>query len=94
MKKQLRAAINTRDLSILEDNKYGLMHIKKIAEQAGIGAVTEARVAGLERVYSKGGNLVRINKNGQETIIESNIPGKPLYVKYKPDTNLFPIPTP
>ena len=75
MKKQLRAAINTRDLSILEDNKYGLMHIKKIAEQAGIGAVTEARVAGLERVYSKGGNLVRINKSVRKLLSKVKFPG-------------------
>ena len=85
----LRAAILTRDLSILEDNKSGLKYIQKIAEQAGKGAVAEARVAGLARIYSKGGNLVSINKKGKETIIESKKHDKQLYVKYKPATKLY-----
>ena len=79
----------SRDFSVIEDHKSGLKRIQQLAAQAGKGAVAEAKVSRLVRVYSKGDKLVQVNHKGREISFKGLIQGKPLYVKYKPATKLY-----
>ena len=81
--------IITYDLSVIEDHNSWLKLMRQIAAKAAMGAVAEARVSKLVRVYSRGDKLFQVNRKGKETAFKGMIQGKPLYVKYKPATKFY-----
>lgn len=82
----------SHNFSDIEDNADAFNIIRTLAADAGRNAATEAKVAGLSRVYIRNHkDLVRISAGGREKIIHPKTRRHSYYVKYKPHTVLYAL---
>ncbi len=84
--------ILTHDFSDVEDSDEAFEIIRELAGKAGRNAASEAKVAGLTRVYIRNHEtLVKILPDGNEKILSPRLKKKEFYINYKPSTVFYAV---